>query len=122
MQKVDAISGREVTYEDAQRMSKNFGLHLQAAGGTKADILALFLPNCIEYPMVFSGASGVGVTVTTLNPIYTAPEIAKQLKLSNATYAVTTKELFPIMKAATDALDSPFSWKGRIYIVGGICD
>ena len=122
MQKVDAISGREVTYEDAQRMSRNFGLHLQAAGGTKADILALFLPNCIEYPMVFSGASGVGVTVTTLNPIYTAPEIAKQLKLSNATYAVTTKELFPIMKAATDALDSPFSWKGRIYIVGGICD
>ena len=122
MQKVDAISGREVTYEDAQRMSKNFGLHLQAAGGTKADILALFLPNCIEYTMVFSGASGVGVTVTTLNPIYTAPEIAKQLKLSNATYAVTTKELFPIMKAATDALDSPFSWKGRIYIVGGICD
>ena len=109
-----------MTYEDGQRMSKNFALHLQAAGATKANVMALFIPNCIEYPMVFSGAAAVGVTVTTINPIYRVPEITKQLRLSNATYAVTTKELFPTMKAATDALESPFSWKGRIFIVGGI--
>jgi acyl-CoA synthetase (AMP-forming)/AMP-acid ligase II len=89
-------------------------------GAKKGDVMAMLLPNCIEYPMIFAAGPGIGVTITTLNPIYTAAEIAKQLKLSNASWAVTSHELLPTLLGAIQELGSPDAWKGKILIVGSM--
>ena len=63
-----------------------------------------------------------------MNPVYTPAEIAKQLLLSGASWAVTTKELYPKLKEACEKAEKkkmekgegmPVEWNKRIIIVGG---
>ncbi len=121
---VNAVTGEKLTYKEAKRRSRNFGYNLRdGMRADKGDVLALLLPNCVEYPLIFAGASKIGVTLTTLNPIYTPSEIAKQLKLSKATFAATTPELYPKLKEALDKIEPDKAkrrkWNNRIVIVGG---
>ena len=46
------------------------------------------MPNNAEYPLAMCGASAVGVVSTTINPTYTAGEIARQLEFSEVKFAV----------------------------------
>ena len=64
------------------------------------DVLAMILPNCVEFPIIFSGAASVNVPTTTMSPIYTPFEIARQLKFSGATMAVTNTSLLPAVSEA----------------------
>lgn len=61
----------------------------------------------------------MGVTLTTMNPIYTPTEIVKQLAISNTKWVVTNKELFPKIKEALEKMGGAESWKGRVIIAGG---
>ena len=61
-----------------------------------------------------------GMAVTTMNPIYTATEIARQLKMSKANWAVTNRDLVPVIKDALVKLGHDPAgdfWKSRIIIV-----
>jgi acyl-CoA synthetase (AMP-forming)/AMP-acid ligase II len=40
-------------------------------GFKQGDVLGILLPNVLEYPIVMYGASGIGMPVTLINPIYT---------------------------------------------------
>ena len=80
--------------------------------------MALLLPNCVEYPLVFAGAAGAGVILTTINPLYTSMEIAKQIKLSRAKWIITTEQLAPKFLEAIEKLGDKDSWKDRILIAG----
>jgi acyl-CoA synthetase (AMP-forming)/AMP-acid ligase II len=53
----------------------------------------MILPNLPEFPIVLLGAAGIGMPVTTVNPIYTVEEIARQMQLSGATVVVTIPQL-----------------------------
>ena len=60
------------------------------------------------------------MAVTTMNPIYTSTEIARQLKMSKASWAVTNRDLVPVIKDALTKLgQNPAGeeWKNRIIIV-----
>ena len=108
-----------MNYEESFFQSLSFGLSLRDAGASKGDVLALLLPNSIEYALAFTGAPVVGMTLTTMNPIYTPVEIGKQLKLSKAKWAVTNRELYPKVKEALEKLGVAKEWEGRIIIAGG---
>lgn len=58
-------------------------------GLKKGDVVGLVLPNIPEFPITLLGAAGVGMPVTTVNPVYTAEEIARQMQNSNAKAIVT---------------------------------
>ncbi len=119
---VDAVTNEAIKYRDAYRMSKNFALALADRGAKKGDVMALFLPNCVEFPLLFSGAPAIGVTVTTLNPVYTETEIAKQLLMSKASWFSTTNELLPVLKGAIEKVfgTNAKKYHERIFIVGGL--
>ena len=55
--------------------------------------MGLVLPNLPETPIVLLGASGIGMPVTTVNPVYTCEEIARQLQNSDATVVVTVPQM-----------------------------
>ncbi|KAL5275147.1 hypothetical protein ACFFRR_001234 [Megaselia abdita] len=64
------------------------------------DVIAVCLPNLPEYPIAVFGAFEAGLTVTTVNPIYTAEEISRQLEMSNAKFILCLSEGYSIVKAA----------------------
>ncbi len=69
------MTGRSLTFPESRSRSLALGSELVRRGALRGDVLAMLLPNCVEYPLVFSGANAAGVTLTTLNPIYTAAEV-----------------------------------------------
>ena len=52
------------------------------------DVVALVLPNCLEYPALVAGCLHAGLTVSPVNPAYTGPEISRQLAASAARLVV----------------------------------
>ena len=72
---------------------------LECLGLRKGDVVAVILPNCLEYPILIQvgesfpfnmiklelqGCLYLGLTVTPINPAYTATEISRQLQSSSA--------------------------------------
>ncbi|MBP9706568.1 MAG: AMP-binding protein [Oligoflexales bacterium] len=77
--------GTNMTYADLDEKSKNFASYLQnELGLKKGDIVALMMPNILQFPICFFGALRAGVTLANVNPLYTARELQHQLKDSGA--------------------------------------
>jgi len=117
---VNGLNGDSIKYSEASEMSTKVCHGLKQMGAKKGDVLAMFLPNCMEYPVVFGAATNAGMAATTMNPIYTSTEIARQLKMSKASWAVTNRDLVPVIKDAITKLgQNPAGeeWKNRIIIV-----
>ncbi|MDX6263732.1 MAG: hypothetical protein QOH84_5420 [Kribbellaceae bacterium] len=98
---VDGVSGREISYAQLDGMSRRIAAGFAELGIVHGDTIALHSPNTIIYPAVFYGATRAGATVTTVNALYTASELHKQLVDSKAKLLVTISLFLP---AATEAV------------------
>ena len=76
--------GKTISFGDVDRMSRAFGAWLQAKGMAKGTRVALMMPNCLRYPACIFGILRAGCTVVNVNPLYTARELAHQLKDSGS--------------------------------------
>jgi acyl-CoA synthetase (AMP-forming)/AMP-acid ligase II len=101
---VEAATGRAWTYRQLARDVERLAAGLSARGFHPGDVLAIMSPNLPEYPIAFHGAATAGGVVTTLNPLYTADEIAFQLRDSGAKLLLTVPAFLD--KAATAAAGS----------------
>ena len=90
---VEAGSGRSYTYGQIAGGVRRLAAGLHARGFRKGDVLAIMSPNLPEYPIAFHGVATAGGVNTTLNPTYTADEIAFQLNDSKARLLVTIPPL-----------------------------
>ncbi|WP_405820894.1 4-coumarate--CoA ligase family protein [Streptomyces sp. NBC_00838] len=93
---VDGTDGTTVTYAQLDAFHRRFAAALTAAGLRKGDVLALHSPNTVAYPVVFYGATRAGASVTTVHPLSTAEEFAKQLRDSSARWIVTVSPLLEV--------------------------
>ena len=55
--------------------------------------MAIYLPNVIEYPIIFHGVARLGGVNTTINPQYSPQDLARQLTSSRAKYLITMPSL-----------------------------
>lgn len=99
---IDALDGTTVTYTQLDLFHRRIAAGLAAAGVGKGDVLALHSPNTIAYPAVFYGATRAGATVTTVHPLSTAEEFAKQLRDSSARWIVTVSPLLDVARRAAE--------------------
>jgi acyl-CoA synthetase (AMP-forming)/AMP-acid ligase II len=90
---VEAGSGRSYSYRQIADGVQRLAAGLHARGFRKGDVLAIMSPNLPEYPIAFHGVATAGGVNTTLNPTYTADEIAFQLNDSRARLLVTIPPL-----------------------------
>jgi acyl-CoA synthetase (AMP-forming)/AMP-acid ligase II len=90
---VEAGSGRSYTYGQIADGVRRLAVGLHARGFQKGDVLAIMSPNLPEYPIAFHGVATAGGVNTTLNPTYTADEIAFQLNDSRARLLITIPPL-----------------------------
>src|SRR5918996_1891667 len=102
---VDGVSGREITYAQLDGMSRRVAAGFAELGIKHGDTIALYSPNTILYPVVFYGATRAGATVTTVNALYTADELHKQLVDSKARLLVTISLFLPAATAAVEGTD-----------------
>ncbi|XP_054731348.1 uncharacterized protein LOC129239677 [Anastrepha obliqua] len=95
------LSGRQYTYAQLRDSSAAFATRLQTKFKLgPGDTLAVCLPNLPEYPIAVLGAIEAGLSVTTVNPIYTADEIGRQVQLSNAKFVVGTSLGYGVIRDA----------------------
>jgi len=102
---VDGVSGREISYAQLDGMTRRVAAGFAELGIEHGDVIALYSPNTILYPVVFYGATRAGATVTTVNALYTADELHKQLMDSKAKLLVTISLFLPVATAAIEGTD-----------------
>jgi acyl-CoA synthetase (AMP-forming)/AMP-acid ligase II len=86
---IDGPSGRGLTYGQLCESVERAAAGLARRGFGKGDVLAIYSPNLPEYGVAFLAAASRGGVVTTINPLYTAHELAGQLTDSQARLLVT---------------------------------
>ncbi len=72
--------GKELTFDQLDRHSKQFGAYLLSRGLEKGDRIALMMPNMLQYPIALFGALRAGLVVVNTNPLYTPREMSHQFK------------------------------------------
>lgn len=77
--------GSELTYEQLEQASRDFGAYLQSLHGMKkGDRVGFMMPNILAYPVAIFGAIRAGFVLVNINPFYTPTELEYQLRDSGA--------------------------------------
>lgn len=102
---VCGVTGRSYTYAKLRDQSAAFAARLQQKFKLNSgDVVAVCLANIPEYPIAAFGAVEAGLVVTTINPIYTAEEIERQLQLSDAKLLIGSSESYENLRKAVQQL------------------
>src|SRR5258705_3669006 len=86
---VEGPTGRTLTYRQLLDGARRAAAGVAKRGFGKGEALAIYCPNLPEYAIVFLGVAMAGGINTTVNPLYTADELATQLRDSGARFLVT---------------------------------
>ena len=70
--------GKELTFDQIDKMSLQFGAYLQSRGLEAGDKIALMMPNMLQYPIALFGALRAGLVIVNTNPLYTPREMRHQ--------------------------------------------
>ena len=76
--------GMTLSYDDLDKMTRNFAAYLVNSGLKKGDRIAIMMPNLLQYPVALFAALRAGLIVVNTNPLYTARELEHQLNDSGA--------------------------------------
>jgi acyl-CoA synthetase (AMP-forming)/AMP-acid ligase II len=101
---VDAKQGTETSYRDAVGKIDAFAGALADRGIAVGDVVGLLAPNSTAFAIAFHGILRAGATATTINVLFTAKDIVKQLMDSKATMLITVSALLPAAKEAAAAV------------------
>ncbi|CAG2269832.1 MULTISPECIES: AMP-binding protein [Burkholderia] len=121
-------AGASMTYRTLAQKVDAFASYLQSVGVKPGDRVAIMLPNTFQYPVALFGTLKAGAIVVNVNPLYTARELAHQLKDSGAqtivvfeNFARTLQDALPetqvkhiVVTALGDLLADGLNAKGRL--------
>lgn len=90
----DADSGETLTFRHLRSTVYSIAAGLSRLGIKKGDVVLLFAPNSIHFPLCFLAVVSLGAVATTVNPLYTSAEISKQVDDSRPVLVVTVPQLW----------------------------
>ncbi len=97
---IDGASGRMLTYGELAEGVRGVAAGLARRGFRKGDVFATVCPNVPEFAFAFYGVALLGGATTTLNPLYTAAEMHRQLADSGARFVLTVPERLATVREA----------------------
>jgi acyl-CoA synthetase (AMP-forming)/AMP-acid ligase II len=100
---VDGVTGHALTYGELADRIRRVATALARRGFRKGDVFAIYSPNLPEYPVVFNAVAALGGINTTVNPLYTAAELATQLRDCRARFLITAPAFLDKAKEAAAA-------------------
>ncbi|CAD0197921.1 unnamed protein product [Chrysodeixis includens] len=96
-----AITKQSYTYHQIYKYSRNFAAKLRTQLKIRdGDVVCIMMPNCPDFAVAVLGALEAGAEVTTVNPIYTAHEVQRQITLSDPKVVIGIPETITILKEA----------------------
>ncbi|CAL9776383.1 unnamed protein product [Musa acuminata subsp. burmannicoides] len=102
---VDADTGDALSFADLRSSVLSAAASLSSLFGLrKGDVVLIFAPNSVHFPVAFLAALSLGAIATTVNPLYTVPELTRQARDARAKVVVTVPQLWS--KAAALRLPS----------------
>ncbi|PSM44579.1 4-coumarate--CoA ligase family protein [Streptomyces dioscori] len=99
---IDGVNGMTLTYAQLDTFHRRIAAALAELGVRKGDVLALHSPNTVAFPTAFYAATRAGASVTTVHPLATPEEFAKQLRDCAARWIVTVSPLLETARAAAE--------------------
>ena len=84
----------EVSYGQLWDMVQRMATSLASIGYRRGDVMALMLPNSIQFVVAYYACQLLGVTVTSVNPTYKPLELNHQLSDSGATALIVLDVLY----------------------------
>ena len=113
---IDPATGAETSYGALKAQVDAFAGALAARGVGTDTVLGLLCPNVPAFATVFHGILRAGATVTTINSLYTAGEIEKQLRDAGASWLITVSPLLGAAQQAAEAVGIPTE---RLVVLDG---
>ncbi|KAJ2811464.1 hypothetical protein H4S07_002047, partial [Coemansia furcata] len=99
-----------LTLDAAESLTNMLASGLYHTTGVRAGhVVAVVMPNSVHYLPIILAVLTLGATCTLANPAYTPRELSHQLEDSQATVAITTAALHPLVAEATAQLPTDIS-------------
>jgi acyl-CoA synthetase (AMP-forming)/AMP-acid ligase II len=107
---IDGPTGRTITFAGLAQGIESVAAGLAAKGFGKGDVFAIYCPNIPEYAVAFHAVARRGGINTTINPLYTAEELAFQLNDAGARYLLTIPDFLDkaLEAAANSGIEEVF--------------
>ncbi len=106
---IESETGRVLTYNALADSVDRVAASLASRHFGPGEVLAIALPNGIDFILAYYGALRAGGIVTTMNPLYTPREMTHQLHDSAARFLITLPEPAGSMRAEVE----------RVFVSGG---
>jgi len=100
---IEGLTGETVTFGELVASVRRVAGALQKRGLGKGDVVSIYSANTVTYPIAFHGIALAGGIVTTVNPTYTAEELASQIDDSKARFLITLGSCLEKARAAAEA-------------------
>jgi len=94
-----SFMGRDFSYAELDRRSREFAAFLQQCGLHKGDRVAIMMPNTPQYPVVVAAILRAGLVIVNVNPLYTPRELEHQLRDSGAQAIVIVENFAATLEA-----------------------
>ncbi|KAM7502182.1 hypothetical protein LguiB_001086 [Lonicera macranthoides] len=95
---IDADSNQTINFAEFKSTLSKVSIGLHKLGVRKNDVVLIFAPNSIQFPLCFFGIIALGAIATTVNPAYTVAEISKQVKDCKPKMVITVGDLWVKVK------------------------
>ncbi len=106
--KAFSCMGKEMTFAELDKQSRNFAAYLHSRGLEPGDKIALMMPNLLQYPIALFGCFRAGLVVVNTNPLYTPREMQHQFTdagvkaiLICENFAKNLQEILPVTQIKT---------------------
>nr|AIA24410.1 4-coumarate-CoA ligase [Sinopodophyllum hexandrum] len=103
---IDSDSNKTLTFHQFKSTVAKISHSLIQLGIKKGDVVLIFAPNSIKFPLCFFSVIALGAIATTTNPLYTVGELSKQIKDSNPKLIITILPLLDKVKSFNTLLGS----------------
>jgi long-chain acyl-CoA synthetase len=91
---------KAITFGDVDTLSAALAAWLQGKGLTKGARVAIMMPNVLQYPVALAAVLRAGLIAVNVNPLYTARELAHQLKDSGAEAVIVLENFASTLQQA----------------------
>jgi fatty-acyl-CoA synthase len=102
-----SFEGSGLTYGEMDALANRYAHWALSAGLRRGDVVAILLPNRLDYVSVWFGLSKVGVVAALINNQLTGDALAHCLNVSAALHCVVDEETAAALEGAQAGLDHP---------------
>ncbi|KAM7280460.1 hypothetical protein ACFE04_007594 [Oxalis oulophora] len=95
---IDSDTNQSLTFTQFKSTLIKLSHGLLNLGIKKNDVVLIFAPNSIQFPICFLGIISIGAIASTSNPIYTKNELSKQISDSKPKLIITEPQLWDKVK------------------------